>query len=161
MLGDDPNGLYMDKRAAAAVREELVPLADVVTPNRLELAWLAERQVDGVASAIDAARALTGAATLATSVPAETRLANLRATGTQACVCHVARREHAPHGVGDLFSALVLGHHLAGVPLAEALARATSGVEIVLQTGRGCEELALVAALDRIVGAAPLRLEVY
>jgi pyridoxine kinase len=159
VLGDDPKGLYIDRAAAAALREDLLPLADIVTPNRFELSWLSGTQVEDVGSALEAARALTDAATLATSIPADTRLANLLATGTQTCVCHVARREHAPHGVGDLFSALVLGHHLAGAPLAEALARASAGVEVALAAGQGCEELALVAALDRVVGAKPLPLE--
>jgi pyridoxine kinase len=160
VLGDDPKGLYVDEAAAAAVREELVPLADIVTPNRFELAWLAATAVEDVGTAVGAARALTGAVTLATSIPASpARLGNVLASGTEALVCHVARRPHAPRGTGDLFGALVLGHHLAGAPLAEALARASAGVEAALVAGQGCEELALVAALDAVVRAAPFSLE--
>jgi pyridoxine kinase len=160
VLGDDPKGLYVDEAAAAAVREELVPLADLVTPNRFELAWLAATAVEDVGAAVGAARALTGAVTLASSIPASpARLGNVLASGTEALVCCVTRRQHAPHGTGDLFGALVLGHHLTGAPLAEALARASAGVEVALAAGQGCEELALVAALDAVVRAAPLSLE--
>ena len=45
ILGDDPGGLYLDKPVAYAIRDELVPLADVLTPNRFELAWLTGRSV--------------------------------------------------------------------------------------------------------------------
>ena len=37
VLGDDPEGLYVDPGAAEAVREELLPIADLVSPNRFEL----------------------------------------------------------------------------------------------------------------------------
>ncbi len=33
VLGDDPKGLYVPEAVAAELREQLVPLADVVTPN--------------------------------------------------------------------------------------------------------------------------------
>src|SRR5262245_16558102 len=40
VLGDEPKGLYIDADAARAIGEELIPLADMTTPNRFELGWL-------------------------------------------------------------------------------------------------------------------------
>src|SRR5690606_12242409 len=36
----DIGGLYVAEETAAAIRDRLLPLADIATPNRFELAWL-------------------------------------------------------------------------------------------------------------------------
>ena len=38
VIGDDADGLYVDERVAVAMRERLVPIASIVTPNCFELA---------------------------------------------------------------------------------------------------------------------------
>lgn len=58
VLGDEPKGLYIDSLAAAAIRYTLVPFADVLTPNRFELGWLAGRKLTSIEDAEAAARAL-------------------------------------------------------------------------------------------------------
>jgi pyridoxine kinase len=157
ILGDDPKGLYVEEVAAMGVRDDLLPLADIITPNRFELAWLAGTNVDDISCAVAAARVLPATATLATSIPAPPdRLGNMLVCGREVVVCHVARRFCVPHGTGDLFSGLVLGHHLRGASLAQALAAASAGVEVAIAASEGCDELALVPALDAIVQAAPL-----
>jgi pyridoxine kinase len=147
----------VEEAAAAAVRDDLLSLADVLKPNRFELAWLAGRDVDDIGSVVAAARALPARATLATSIPApQGRLGNVLVSDREALVYQVARRPRAPHGTGDLFSGLVLGHHLGGASLAQALAMASAGVEFAVEMSEGCEELALVVALDAIIRAPPL-----
>jgi pyridoxine kinase len=159
ILGDDPKGLYVEEAAAMGVRDELLPMADIITPNCFELAWLAGKDVDDISSAVAAARALPARTTLATSIAAPAgRLGNVLVSGGETLVCHVAQRPYAPHGTGDLFSGLVLGHRLRGVSLASAVAAASAGVEVALAASGGCDELALVPALDAIVGAPPLAL---
>jgi pyridoxine kinase len=159
ILGDDPKGLYVEEAAAVGVSDDLLPLADIVTPNRFELAWLAGGDFEDIGSAVAAARTLPVAATLATSIPAPPdRLGNVLVSGGEAHVCQVARRPRAPHGTGDLFSGLVLGHRLRGASLAQALAAASAGVEVAVAMSEGCDELALVPALDAIARAPPLAL---
>ena len=46
VLGDDPHGLYIDEAAAKAIRDRLIPIADIATPNRFEQSFL----VSGAAS---------------------------------------------------------------------------------------------------------------
>ena len=41
IIGDAPAGLYVPEESARAIAEELLPLADVATPNRFELGWFA------------------------------------------------------------------------------------------------------------------------
>ncbi len=57
-LGDDPRGVYVDDRPAHAIRSELLPLADITTPNRFELAWLTDRPVGDESEALAAADVL-------------------------------------------------------------------------------------------------------
>src|SRR5690606_18718273 len=53
----DAGGLYVPEATAAAIRDLLVPLADIATPNRFELEWLAgERLADNGAVARAALR---------------------------------------------------------------------------------------------------------
>lgn len=45
VLGDHDSGLYVSREVAEAVRDLLVPQADVITPNRYEFLWLAGADV--------------------------------------------------------------------------------------------------------------------
>ncbi len=52
----DAGGLYVAEPVAAAIRDALMPLADLATPNRFELGWLADAPVDDNAAIAAAAR---------------------------------------------------------------------------------------------------------
>ncbi len=43
VFGDIDTGLYVDEQVAVKVIERLLPLADVITPNRFEFYWTCER----------------------------------------------------------------------------------------------------------------------
>ena len=58
IIGDEPGGIYIDNAAANAVRDHLLPLADIVTPNAFELGWLSGHAISDAASAVAAAHAL-------------------------------------------------------------------------------------------------------
>lgn len=167
VLGDDPKGLYIDPAAAAAIRDHLIPLADIATPNRFELSYLnSGRSSVDIQSAPDAAAyALRGPATFATSIPSTTpsETLNVMAANGSAILTCVPLRPNAPHGTGDLFSALVLSAWLTAshekntnqsVPSADVLAFATAGVDAVLADSHDHGQLAL-HALPR-AGEAPL-----
>lgn len=150
ILGDEPDGLYIAKDAADALREILVPLADLVTPNRFELEWLSGTGVRSGADAVRAARALARPMVLATSAPAQSgaELTNLLVEGSKAWDAVVARRAAVPHGTGDLLAALFFGHLLRSRPAPESLALATAGIEAVIDASEGREELNLIASQD-------------
>ncbi|MEM1371245.1 MAG: pyridoxal kinase [Pseudomonadota bacterium] len=150
VLGDDPGGLYIKEETANALRDELVTLADVVTPNRFELAWLAQEPVKDAASADAAAEVLDVDVVLATSIPAHGDLATLLSSPEQVVQTTTPHYQGVPHGVGDLFAALFIGHALNGCDDADALGRTAAAVELIAETSRGADELKLVAFLSRL-----------
>jgi len=146
VLGDR-GGLYVPEATAAAIRDRLLPLADIATPNRYELAWLTGIDIDGTETAIRAARKAPPADVMVTSAPASSadRLANLLVSETE-----ILRAAHdsipkAPNGTGDLTAALYLARLLAGEAREEALAKTTGSVVTILNraTERGSDELML------------------
>ena len=152
VLGDDPKGLYIDEAAARAIREYLVGHADAATPNRFELSYLnsALAPVD-VRSAADAFNGQLGCPmTIATSIPSSDpgETLNVLRSATVTALTRVPLRENAPHGTGDLFSALILSALLDGASPEHALALATAGVDRVLAASSGHDQLNL-AALPR------------
>lgn len=115
ILGDTAVGLYLDPAAAAAIRDRLVPLADVLTPNAFELGWLVGRPVATLAEAVAAARSLgLQGRVLVTSAPVPDATGVLD-VGQGAPVLHATPLVAAvPHGVGDVLSALVAAGLSAG-----------------------------------------------
>lgn len=149
VLGDDPKGLYISEVAAKAIRDELIQLADIATPNRFELSFLNPARAE-IRSHEDALNFhLDCTTTIATSIPSfapgETMNALYSAGAT--ALTRVPLRDAAPHGTGDLFSALALSATLNGSPVFDVLAFATAGVDAVLAASAGGDELATTALL--------------
>ena len=144
VLGDEPKGLYIDPKAATAIRDVLQPLADVITPNRFELQWLTNLPTQSFEGVIQASAVLKNTAVVVTSaLKQEDTLENLLVEGGRVQSCSVPFREVVPHGTGDFFSGLILGHYLNGASMAEAMAKAAAGVEQAIAASAGREELAL------------------
>jgi len=157
VIGDDPRGPYIPEDAAAAIRDELVPLADFATPNRFELGWLSGSKIIDGNAAFAAAMSMRSRATLATSIPiAANRLANVLVMKNSACVCLVPRIASAPHGTGDLLTALFIGHSLSGMPGSDALSLAAAGVKAAIEASDGRDELNLIPSRGAWVNPEPL-----
>ena len=162
ILGDTPKGLYVKPDVARAVAEELVPLADWITPNIWELSWLTGVDVVDATSAISAARSL-GKPALVTSAPTPAGESGLLYVDAQSAtlVAH-PRHPEAPNGTGDLvaacFGAGLVGG-LAPLAAAERAARAVSEAVTAAQDWRA-PALPIVALGQRLVNpTAPLRVE--
>jgi len=148
ILGDDPGGLYVDEVVARAIRDELLPLASIATPNRFELEWMSGERGICASTACGPAQALGPGVVLVTSLigALPQSLTNLVTSSQEAWLASVPRRNNAPHGVGDLMAALFLGALLKGLSAQEALGRATAGVEMALDASKMSDELRLAAA---------------
>lgn len=134
VLGDDPQGLYVGAEVAEAMRAELVALADVVTPNRYELAHLTGLAVSSVDDAVRAARSLGAPAVVATSIRAgPDTLATVLVTPDQIHVAALARQPGLPHGTGDLLAALLTGHLARGLALPDAFEEAHAALAAVIE----------------------------
>lgn len=122
VLGDDPKGLYLPETVAQTLRDRLVPLAGVLTPNRFELEWLTGKTVDSNATAQQVALGLIGQsgahALLLTSPPLKRgHTGVLQVSPKAVTLWQTPLRDGVPHGVGDVFSGLIA----AGLPPAQAL----------------------------------------
>ncbi len=146
IIGDEPQGIYIGQEAAGAIRERLLPAADMLTPNRFELGWLSGRNIFDGAAAVEAARSLKSRAVVVTSAPAARpdMLANILvdSAGAAAAVC--PRETVHAHGTGDFFAAIFLGHRLKGLSNRGALQAAAAAMSQVLQASKGRSELALI-----------------
>ncbi|MDZ7711625.1 MAG: pyridoxal kinase PdxY [Rhodovibrio sp.] len=158
VMGDTDPGLYVRREVADALAQEVVPLADVVTPNAFELGWLTRRPVENRDDALAAARALcaTGPGlVIVTSIPegAES-LGLLAVTGTRAWALSVPRLAFpvAPNGAGDAIAGLIAAHLTRGAAPDQALAAAGNAIHRVLEATRdaGRRELALPQAQDAL-----------
>lgn len=151
VLGDEPKGLYINVDAAALIRDDLIALADVATPNAFELSWLTAASVATASAAVQAANLLKVPRILATSVPAaDGVLSNILIdkTSNEIFSASVPHRGKVPNGTGDLMAALYLGHDLRRAQRrpSEAFALAVAGVDAAIAASLGQDELALVAS---------------
>ena len=154
VIGDEHTGVFVQPGIAEVFRDRLVPAADLLTPNGFELGVLAARPVRGLEDALDAAPLLQGRGAgivVVTGLPVGTsELGVLAALPDEAWLVRTPRRRAVLHGTGDAFSALLLGHLLAGRLLPDALARAVSAMFVLVERtiAEGGRELALIAAQD-------------
>lgn len=156
VIGDDPHGLYVPEGVAVAIRDGLVPLADIVTPNRFELEWLSGMPVRSAADADLAAEEVGADLLVATSVPAgEGLIANVFSDEESTGQAVHKIESKVPHGSGDLFAALLLGYLLDGFDNAEAVARASAGIRTVIEASLGEGELQLIESLDEAISVDP------
>ncbi|MDZ4792382.1 MAG: pyridoxal kinase [Hyphomicrobiales bacterium] len=148
VIGDEPDGVYLDEAAARAVRDQLIPLAQIATPNRFELSWLTGLSANTSGETVNAARALGLNTVLVTSSPAEneTRLANTLVLPAEAWMATVARRESVPHGTGDFLAAVFTARLLQGYRAEEALALATASMDALVSASAGLTELEMAAS---------------
>jgi pyridoxine kinase len=154
IIGDEPAGIYIDEAAARATRDRLVPLADILTPNRFELGWLSNRPVPDAGAAVTAARALSRPAVIVTSAPADgpDRIANILVEGRDVVATVSARETVKAHGTGDFFAANFLAHWLNGSSSRVALQAAAAATTMILAASEGQSELALIKTQARWAG---------
>jgi pyridoxine kinase len=151
IVGDEPKGLYIDAAAATGIRDELVPLAHIVTPNAFELEWLTGARIAEAGQIQDAVKVLGADWALVTSLPAPTDhldnvLIQKREPGGWACA--VPRQDGVPNGTGDFLAALLLGHELKlGVSRTpEAFGLALAGAQAAIAASCDHDELQLAAS---------------
>ena len=157
VMGDWPKGLYIAQAAAAVIRDQLVPVADILKMNCFECGWITGEAIAASSEARRIVLAQGWREALVTSlpVPGGQHLDNLLVVRDEPCerTLQVAIAAHVPNGTGDLMAALYLGHRMLGPSsLAQAFASAVAGVEAVVANSIGHDELQLVASLAGLRG---------
>ncbi len=144
----DSHGSYVPDTVIDAIKTELLPRADVATPNRFEAATFSglDDAADN-AGLIATAKAMGVKRTLITSAFGMMRdsMGTLIVDGASVTLAEHSTIPGAPHGTGDLFSALMTAQLMMGVMMEKAAVRATSSVfEIVARSVKaGSAELLL------------------
>jgi pyridoxine kinase len=144
------------------MRDQAAPVADIMTPNAFELAWLTGMRTDSVEDAIAASLRLRGdghAVVVATGIAAPGgAIATLAVHDGGVEAVTTPRIDIAVSGTGDSFAALFLARLLRTRNVADALGHASSAVCALLRATAAARsrELELIAAQDALVAPAPL-----
>lgn len=153
VIGDHDVGVYVDPELVQVYRQQLLPLADGLTPNSFELGQLTQRPVDRMDEVVAAARQLLHGrmrwVLVTSAAPAgwpQGRMQVALVTATEEQVIEHERVNAAPKGTGDLFSATLSARLLTGQPLADAARQACDAVVSAVQRthARSSAELLLV-----------------
>jgi len=163
VMGNAASGCFVDPSIPPILREQVVPHADVITPNQFELGFLTGTEPDSLESTLesaDAARAMGPSTVLVTSVlrpgrPEDT-IEMVAVTADGAWSVRTPRLAIKANGSGDLTAALFTAHlRTTGSP-GEALGLTASSVVGVLQAtiGSGERELQIVLGQDAIASPA-------
>lgn len=150
----DGGKLYVSEELAGAIRDKLIPLADIATPNAFELGWFSGAEILDTTSLIAAAQTLGPARVLVTSAIAmmSGNTGNLLVGGRESVMAEHRIIANPPKGLGDLLSAVFLARMLEGLDAERALQLATGSVfEILARTAkRGADELTLETDVDSL-----------
>ena len=163
VMGNAKSGCFVNPAIPPIIRERVVPVADVLTPNQFELGFMTGHEslaepspVEDVLAAADEVRAIGPSVVLVTSVdradaPADT-IEMLAVTDEGAWIVQTPRLPMKANGSGDITAALFTAHLRTSGSAADALSRTAASVFDVLDATlrSGERELRLVAAQDAI-----------
>ncbi|RYF25865.1 MAG: pyridoxal kinase PdxY [Comamonadaceae bacterium] len=168
VMGDVGRGVFVRPGIPEFLRRRALAQASILTPNQYEFELLHGEPLASVDGAVAAARALLGSTPgtgpsliVVTSlrtpdVPAD-RLGTLAVTPTHAWLVQTPfiDLQPLPNGMGDVFSAVLLGHLLRGATEPDAVSGAVSSLyALVARTTPGQRDLPLVACRDQITQPA-------
>jgi pyridoxine kinase len=159
VMGDRGVGLFVKPDIPAIFSEQLLPAADMTFPNAFELEQLTGGGTDRLSTALAAADALRarmrlGALVVVTSLLRSDgptgRIEVLAVSAEGAWLIDSPLHAGPPHGAGDCFAALFLGHYLRSRSIEDTLARAVLAIHGVLAASVGAAELQIIAAQDQL-----------
>jgi pyridoxine kinase len=159
VMGDVGRGMFVRPGIPEFMRDQVVPAADVVTPNHFELDFLAgttSTTLGDLLKAADRVRASGPSVVLVTSTilddTPEDALDMIAISDEGAWRTRTPRLSVSPPGAGDLTAAVFLANILDGHPLPVTLARTTSSVFAVVEATdqAGEREMRIVQTQDRL-----------
>ncbi|NYI79494.1 pyridoxal kinase PdxY [Nocardioides panzhihuensis] len=158
VMGDVGRGMFVREGIPEFMRDEVVPAADVITPNHFELNFLAgvesTETLEEVLAAVDVVRESGPSNVLVTSVITEdpTHLDLIAVSDEGAWSVTTPLLPISPNGGGDVTAAVYLSHLLSTGSTPTALGRTANTLFAILdRTLRsGRRELELIASQDDI-----------
>ena len=161
VFGDVGRGVFVRPDIPDYYRDHSLAAADIITPNQFEFELLMGTTLTSMDHAISVARAHIGETdktviitSLMTPDIEPGQLATLAVTGQHACAVTtpVIEKTPLPNGMGDAFTAILLGQLLQDKALPHAMQLATASLyQLVDATPEGSRDLPLIAAQPQII----------
>ena len=135
VIGNAKSGCFVAPAIPDLLRDKVVPVADIITPNQFELGYLTGTEphtIDETLASADAARAMGPRTVLVTSVERPDRddgtIEMMAIDDTGAWIVTTPHLPLKANGSGDVTAALFNSHYVASRNAADALARTASSV---------------------------------
>ena len=160
VFGDYATGTYASKEMPAFFRNEILPYADIITPNQYELEILTDQKITDIKSALKAcqhAREMGPKIVLLTSFsePNSSKIGMFLSTKKESWLIESPKHKLRPTvgGTGDISSAIFLAHYLNQMPLFQVLTQTFNSLYGLIKKTADLnkEELALIEAQEEIV----------
>lgn len=162
VMGDVGRGLYVHKDIPEVIKAEIIPQADILTPNHFETEELTGLKITNQTSAIKAMESLQkmGAKTVALTsfTPDDYSQNHVHALikNHRECWQFSAPKvslSQDPVGTGDCFAALLLAHTLKGKSISDALNLTATGLWDILDVTQKANtwEIQTIAAQDLFI----------
>ena len=157
VMGNAKSGCFVAPAIPVLLREKVVPVADIITPNQFELGFLTETDPDTLDSTLasaDLARAMGPRTVLVTSVERPDReegtIEMLAVDDNGAWIVQTPHLPMKANGSGDVTAALFTAHYVETGSAQIALERTASSVYDLLKAtlDSGDRELQLVEAQE-------------
>jgi pyridoxine kinase len=157
VMGNAKSGCFVAPAIPVLLRERVVPVADIITPNQFELGFLTGTEPDTLEStlaSVDLAHAMGPRTVLVTSVERPDReegtIEMLAADDTGAWIVQTPHLPMKANGSGDVTAALFTAHYVDTGSAQIALERTASSVYDLLKAtlDSGDRELQLVEAQE-------------
>lgn len=157
VMGNARSGCFVAPSIPVLLRERVVPVADLITPNQFELGYLtdtAPSSIESTLDSVDAVRATGPSTVLVTSVERPDRdpatLEMIAVDDQGAWLVQTPRLAMNANGSGDVTAALFTAHYRRSGDAGDALARTTSSVFDLLERTllSGDRELQLVESQE-------------
>ncbi|APX36985.1 pyridoxal kinase PdxY [Corynebacterium pseudotuberculosis] len=157
VMGNAASGCFVSELIPPLLRDRVVPVADIITPNQFELEYLTgvpAHDLESTLEAVAAARAMGSNTVLVTSVRRPETPANaiemLAVDDKGAWLVQTPFLDFKRNGSGDVTAALFTGHYIRDHDAASALARTASSVFDLIETTyrSGSRELQLIQAQE-------------
>lgn len=157
VMGNAKSGCFVAPAIPVLLRERVVPVADIITPNQFELGFLTDTEPDTLEStlaSVDLAHAMGPRTVLVTSVERPDReegtIEMLAADDQGAWVVQTPHLPMKANGSGDVTAALFSAHYVETGSAKIALERTASSVYDLLKAtlDSGERELQLVEAQE-------------
>lgn len=157
VMGNAKSGCFVAPAIPDLLRDKVVPVADIITPNQFELGYLTgtdPHTIDETLASADAARAMGPRTVLITSVERPDRdegtIEMIAVDDRGAWIVTTPYLPLKANGSGDVTAALFTSHYVASRNAADALARTASSVFGLLEITHAAStnELKLIDAQE-------------